>query len=188
MSVPDLERLHVHSTYDAIAPHFSSTRYKVLPRPASPTPQPWPKVASFLRALPRHSIVCDVGCGNGKYLHVDGCYALGVDRSPPPHFQLIQAGPLPSARSCTRGASPLSSATALTCPFAPAAAFFTPPLSASRRQDAAISIAVIHHFSTPERRVAAIAVSPPPPCCAKCVGASETHRSSAACCGVAGGG
>ena len=29
------EETHVHSVYEAIAPHFSSTRYKVLPHPSS---------------------------------------------------------------------------------------------------------------------------------------------------------
>lgn len=66
------EREHVHQVYDAIAPHFSSTRYR-----------PWPHVRDFVQdyiagvieahtntvaeAGPRPSVwLADVGCGNGK--------------------------------------------------------------------------------------------------------------------------
>ncbi|KAJ3225386.1 tRNA methyltransferase, has a role in tRNA modification [Chytriomyces hyalinus] len=55
-----LERTHVQSVYQAIAPHFSATRYK-----------PWPVVEDFLGAIPAGSIGADVGCGNGKYLGVN---------------------------------------------------------------------------------------------------------------------
>ena len=37
MEVPEIERKHVHDVYDAIAPHFSATRYKS-----------WPRVKAFL--------------------------------------------------------------------------------------------------------------------------------------------
>lgn len=47
------------SVYSSIASHFSATRYK-----------PWPLVTSFLASLPPGSIGVDVGCGNGKYLHL----------------------------------------------------------------------------------------------------------------------
>ncbi|CAG8443233.1 2890_t:CDS:2 [Ambispora leptoticha] len=51
------EKQFVHDVYEAIAPHFSKTRYK-----------PWPVVEAFLKQLPSGSIGADVGCGNGKYL------------------------------------------------------------------------------------------------------------------------
>nr|OQO17191.1 hypothetical protein B0A51_14499 [Rachicladosporium sp. CCFEE 5018] len=54
------EEQHVHSVYEEIAPHFSSTRYK-----------PWPIIESYLKDLPGGSIGLDVGCGNGKYLAVN---------------------------------------------------------------------------------------------------------------------
>ena len=67
-----VEAEHVHDVYDAIAGHFSSTRYS-----------PWPVVRDFLLSLPAGSVGVDVGCGNGKYL---GCnpdvLLLGNDRSP----------------------------------------------------------------------------------------------------------
>lgn len=47
------------SVYSSIAPHFSATRFK-----------PWPLVSNFLDTLPPGSIGVDVGCGNGKYLHL----------------------------------------------------------------------------------------------------------------------
>ncbi|KAK3946170.1 hypothetical protein QBC46DRAFT_275921 [Diplogelasinospora grovesii] len=65
------ERTHVHGVYEAIAPHFSATRYK-----------PWPAVAAFLDAQKLGSVGLDVGCGNGKYLGVNpGVYMVGSDRS-----------------------------------------------------------------------------------------------------------
>ncbi|KAI0445590.1 uracil-5--methyltransferase TRM9 [Xylaria telfairii] len=66
---------HVHSVYESIAGHFSSTRYK-----------PWPFVASFLRErVAPGSVGLDVGCGNGKYLGVregGDVHIVGSDRSP----------------------------------------------------------------------------------------------------------
>ncbi|KAK3315304.1 hypothetical protein B0H66DRAFT_340761 [Apodospora peruviana] len=65
------ERTHVHGVYEAIAPHFSSTRYK-----------PWPAVAQFLHAQRPGSVGLDVGCGNGKYLGVNpGVFMVGSDWS-----------------------------------------------------------------------------------------------------------
>ncbi|EKX50807.1 hypothetical protein GUITHDRAFT_157249 [Guillardia theta CCMP2712] len=62
---------HVHGVYDAIARHFSHTRYK-----------PWPRVASFLQSLEDGALVADVGCGNGKYLQVNPkVLMMGSDRS-----------------------------------------------------------------------------------------------------------
>ncbi|KAF2965954.1 hypothetical protein GQX73_g7639 [Xylaria multiplex] len=66
---------HVHSVYESIAGHFSSTRYK-----------PWPFIASFLRErVAAGSVGLDVGCGNGKYLGVregGDVHMIGSDRSP----------------------------------------------------------------------------------------------------------
>jgi tRNA (uracil-5-)-methyltransferase TRM9 len=65
------ERAHVHGVYEAIAPHFSATRYK-----------PWPAVAAFLHAQQPGSVGLDVGCGNGKYLAVNpSVFTVGSDRS-----------------------------------------------------------------------------------------------------------
>lgn len=68
---PEIEKKYVHRVYDAIAPHFSSTRYAK-----------WPKVASFLSSLPLGSLVLDAGCGNGKYLGYNpNCSFIGCDIS-----------------------------------------------------------------------------------------------------------
>lgn len=53
--VPEIEKRHVHQVYDAIAMHFSATRFAK-----------WPKVAQFLEGLPEGSLVVDAGCGNGQ--------------------------------------------------------------------------------------------------------------------------
>ena len=53
------EQSNVHNVYEAIAPHFSDTRYK-----------PWPLIPAFINSLPSGSIGADLGCGNGKYLHL----------------------------------------------------------------------------------------------------------------------
>lgn len=72
-STPDIEKKYVHSVYDAIAPHFSSTRFAK-----------WPKVAKFLESLTLGSIVLDAGCGNGKYLGFNpNCFFIGCDISSP---------------------------------------------------------------------------------------------------------
>ncbi|CAL8350751.1 unnamed protein product [Lota lota] len=69
--VARLEEEYVHRVYNAIAPHFSSTRHS-----------PWPRVCHFLSSLAPGAVVADVGCGNGKYLGVNPeVVALGCDRS-----------------------------------------------------------------------------------------------------------
>nr|VDD06459.1 unnamed protein product [Brassica oleracea] len=72
-STPEIEKKYVHRVYDAIAPHFSSTRYAK-----------WPKVAAFLESLPSGSVILDAGCGNGKYLGLNpNCFFIGCDISNP---------------------------------------------------------------------------------------------------------
>ncbi|KAM3616923.1 uncharacterized protein V6R79_026087 [Siganus canaliculatus] len=117
-----LERDHVHSVYDKIAPYFNDSRYKA-----------WPKVRQFLLDLQPGSIVADVGCGNGKYLHINQeVFKLGCDVCRPlvdfawsqgHEVQLCDGLRLPYRDGCF---------------------------------DAILSIAVIHHLSTKERRIRAI--------------------------------
>ncbi len=68
----EMEKKHVYEVYDKIAPHFSNTRYK-----------PWPRIQKYLESLPEGSWNCDVGCGNGKYLGMNGrhMFNMGTDRS-----------------------------------------------------------------------------------------------------------
>lgn len=68
---PAYEETHVHTVYEQIASHFSSTRYK-----------PWPIISKFLQDRPHGSIGVDIGCGNGKYLTVNhNIFIVGSDRS-----------------------------------------------------------------------------------------------------------
>jgi alkylated DNA repair protein alkB homolog 8 len=70
--VEKMEGGHVQNVYEAIAPHFSATRFAI-----------WPKVKAFIDSLPPGSIVADVGCGNGKYFGVRrDIFVIGSDRSP----------------------------------------------------------------------------------------------------------
>ncbi|KAK9521122.1 hypothetical protein VZT92_020956 [Zoarces viviparus] len=117
-----LERDHVHSVYDKIAPYFNDSRYKA-----------WPKVRQFLLDLQPGSIVADIGCGNGKYLHINKeVFKLGCDVCHPlvdfawsqgHEVQMCDGLHLPYRDGCF---------------------------------DAVLSIAVIHHLSTQERRIRAI--------------------------------
>ncbi|KAM9733031.1 putative tRNA methyltransferase 9B isoform 1-T5 [Menidia menidia] len=117
-----LEREHVHSVYQKIAPYFNDSRYRA-----------WPKVQQFLLDLPPGSIVADIGCGNGKYLHInEDVFKLGCDVCRPlvdfawsqgHEVQMCDGLALPYRDGCF---------------------------------DAVLSIAVIHHLSTKERRVRAI--------------------------------
>lgn len=67
----DYEAQHVHSVYEEIAHHFSSTRYK-----------PWPIVERFLKEQKDGAVGLDIGCGNGKYLAVNpNVFMVGSDRS-----------------------------------------------------------------------------------------------------------
>ncbi|CAK7275071.1 tRNA methyltransferase, has a role in tRNA modification [Sporothrix epigloea] len=139
------EETHVHAVYEAIADHFSATRYA-----------PWPLVAQFLAAQPAGSIGLDVGCGNGKYLsgasgappprsganETDSTdqqlFILGSDRSE----ALVRLARAKHARR-QRGADVLL-ADSLALPFRDQCADFI------------ICIAVVHHLSTRERRQAAV--------------------------------
>ncbi|XP_029373954.1 putative tRNA methyltransferase 9B [Echeneis naucrates] len=117
-----LERDHVHSVYNKIAPYFNDSRYKA-----------WPKVRQFLLDLQPGSIVADIGCGNGKYLHINKeVFKLGCDVCRPlvdfawsqgHEVQMCDGLHLPYRDGCF---------------------------------DAVLSIAVIHHLSTKDRRIRAI--------------------------------
>ena len=140
---PELESVHVHEVYDAIADHFSGTRHSVCSfftilfslSSLFSFKQTWPRAEKFIRDLPRYSLIGDIGCGNGKYISLAGpcCHEIiGCDRS---------------------------SALVHLCREMKRPAFVSDGLSSGFRSDsldAAISVAVIHHFSTPTRREMAI--------------------------------
>mmetsp|Transcript_11717 Transcript_11717/g.23846 ORF Transcript_11717/g.23846 Transcript_11717/m.23846 type:complete len:479 (-) Transcript_11717:74-1510(-) len=125
---PPCEQEYVHETYEAIAPHFSSTRFAV-----------WPGVREFLRSLQEFSIVADVGCGNGKYLNAEASgspqrslFMIGSDRSETLVRLAANSGSDILVGDCLH--------------------------IAMRNEcvDAAIMIAVLHHIHTDQRRRSAL--------------------------------
>lgn len=125
------EEQHVHSIYDEIAPHFSSTRYK-----------PWPVIAQFISNLPTGWVGLDSGTGNGKYLPLPldrpgAICTIGLDRSRNLLAIARTAGNSGVIREVVWG-------DALGRGWRPG--IF----------DYAISIATIHHLATHERRKLAV--------------------------------
>uniref|UniRef100_A0A8C4XUF6 Methyltransferase type 11 domain-containing protein n=1 Tax=Falco tinnunculus TaxID=100819 RepID=A0A8C4XUF6_FALTI len=72
-----LESDHIHSVYEKIAPYFSDICYKL-----------WPKVQQFISEQEPISLTFDIGCGSGKYLHINSQdYKLGCNYS----FPLVES-------------------------------------------------------------------------------------------------
>ncbi|XP_031765016.2 protein piccolo [Galleria mellonella] len=117
-----LERAYVHDVYEQAGEDGDES-----PR------APAPGVQAFLSDLDPGSLVCDVGCGNGKYLSVNpSVFSVGGDR-------------------CTRLAAharhhdnEVVVCDNLCLPFR------------DESFDAVLSIAVVHHFATVERRAMAL--------------------------------
>jgi tRNA (uracil-5-)-methyltransferase TRM9 len=140
------ERTHVHGVYEAIAPHFSATRYK-----------PWPAVASFLRAQPPGALGLDVGCGNGKYLGVNrDVFMVGSDRSPSliAHARTRTKQLQTQGDAAGGGAGGDDGGVAVGTDVLVADGLLLP--FRERVADFAICVAVIHHMSTRARRQDAI--------------------------------
>lgn len=120
----EIEKKHVYEVYDKIALHFSHTRYK-----------PWPKVAEYLSSFPKHSLIADIGCGNGKYLAAcPDIMSIGTDRSE----NLLKIC-LEKIEGCQ-----VFTADSLKLPIR------------DNVFDGLISIAVVHHFSNDQLRIKAI--------------------------------
>lgn len=120
-ALPALERDHVQRVYDAVAEQWHSTRYKA-----------WPRVIEFVQALPAHSLVADLGCGNGKiapHCREAKHHAVGCDFS----AELVRIAALQQGLDA-------QTADVMALPYRDAVF------------DAALSIAVLHHVSTVERR------------------------------------
>ncbi|CAB3251571.1 unnamed protein product [Arctia plantaginis] len=117
-----LERAYVHDVYEQAGDDGDEG-----------SRAPAPGVRAFLSELEPGSLVCDVGCGNGKYLSVNpSVYTVGGDR-------------------CTRLAAQARHhnnevvvCDNLCLPFR------------DESFDAVLSIAVVHHFATVERRAMAL--------------------------------
>lgn len=92
-----------------------------------------PKVAQFLASLDPGSMVCDVGCGTGRYMNCNPLiYTMGVDRC----YRLTDV--------TKENGGEVTLCDNLELPFR------------DESFDAVLSVAVVHHFATTERRVGAI--------------------------------
>ncbi|CAG4976019.1 unnamed protein product [Colias eurytheme] len=115
-----LERAYVHDVYEQAGEDDA---------PSAPAPA----VRAFLSDLDPGSLVCDVGCGNGKYLSVNpSVFAVGGDRCSRLSAQAHQNNN--EVVVCDN----------LSLPFR------------DESFDAVLSIAVVHHFATVERRAMAL--------------------------------
>jgi len=65
----DWEKKYVYNTYEKIAPHFSTTRYR-----------PWPKVESFLNSLPVGTLVGDIGINFVLLLYIFRMWKRKISR------------------------------------------------------------------------------------------------------------
>jgi SAM-dependent methyltransferase len=119
MSITDI---YVKDVYDKIAKEFDNTRYSV-----------WNCVKSFLDDIPKHSVIGDIGCGNGKnMMYRKDCINIGCDFS------------VEFVKICNNKNLNVVYGDILELPFE------------NDMFDYTICIAVIHHLSTLESRKKAI--------------------------------
>ncbi|KAG8034092.1 hypothetical protein G9C98_008573 [Cotesia typhae] len=115
-----LEQVYVHEVYEQCAEKTAQSRH-------------WPKVYKFLEELEPGALVCDIGCGNGKYLTINNnIFQVGADKCK--KFTEIARQKNNEILICDN----------LVLPFR------------DESFDAVLSIAVVHHFATTERRVNAL--------------------------------
>ncbi|XP_066592111.1 uncharacterized protein fid [Prorops nasuta] len=115
-----LEQAYVHEVYEQCAEKTSQSKH-------------WPRIYEFLEELEPGALVCDIGCGNGKYLSVNrSIFKVGADRCK--RFTKIAREKENEVLVCDNLALPFR----------------------DDSFDAVLSIAVVHHFATTERRVHAL--------------------------------
>nr|XP_012142443.1 PREDICTED: uncharacterized protein LOC105662676 isoform X1 [Megachile rotundata]XP_012142444.1 PREDICTED: uncharacterized protein LOC105662676 isoform X1 [Megachile rotundata]XP_012142445.1 PREDICTED: uncharacterized protein LOC105662676 isoform X1 [Megachile rotundata]XP_012142446.1 PREDICTED: uncharacterized protein LOC105662676 isoform X1 [Megachile rotundata]XP_012142447.1 PREDICTED: uncharacterized protein LOC105662676 isoform X1 [Megachile rotundata] len=115
-----LEQAYVHEVYEQCAEKTVQSKH-------------WPRIYQFLEELEPGALVCDIGCGNGKYLSVNhSIFKVGVDRCK--RFTDIAREKENEVLICDNLALPFR----------------------DESFDAVLSIAVVHHFATTERRVHAL--------------------------------
>ncbi|KAL5274158.1 KIAA1456 family protein [Megaselia abdita] len=114
-----LERAYVHDVYENCDEPTGALR---------------PSVSQFLSGLETGSLVCDVGCGNGRYLTANfpNIIPIGIDRCQ--RLSKVAKGKGGEVTICDN----------LELPFR------------DDSFDAVISLAVVHHFATTERRILAL--------------------------------
>lgn len=119
-----VEEVYVHDVYSHIADDFSRTRHSI-----------WPRVQSFIDAIPMAQSCLEIGCGNGKNLlplHARNISCIGIETCP----EFIDI--------CKNQGLTVFHADCCKLPFTDAVF------------DYAMSIAVFHHLSTKKRRESAI--------------------------------
>ncbi|XP_008546113.1 uncharacterized protein LOC103570226 [Microplitis demolitor] len=115
-----LEQVYVHEVYEQCAEKTAQNRH-------------WPKIYKFLEELEPGALVCDIGCGNGKYLSINNnIFQVGADKCK--KFTDIARRKNNEVLICDNLALPFR----------------------DESFDAVLSIAVVHHFATTERRVNAL--------------------------------
>lgn len=173
---PAFEERHVNNVYNAIAPHFSATRFVLgclegeaetsafthatliflrcidffEPRPHDARFAIWPKVRAFIDSLPRGCAVADVGCGNGKYLGVRrDLFVVGLDQS---EGLVGQAARRLKSYAVQHSLPPAPEPWLQRADVAAADGLRLPLRSGTL--GGALCIAVLHHMTTEVRRVA----------------------------------
>lgn len=63
-----LEETNVKNVYEEIARHFDNTRVHT-----------WKWITDFIKSFPKNSIICDVGCGNGRNMMIPEYKFIGID-------------------------------------------------------------------------------------------------------------
>lgn len=117
------EKENVHLIYDKIASHFNVTRVYSSK-----------KIIKYVNKLESSSIICDIGCGNGRNLNLrKDCFFLGID---------INISLLKSDKNNINKDIILSDNLLLSI--------------RNNSVDSILSISVIHHFSSYSRRIKAI--------------------------------
>ncbi|XP_034948913.1 uncharacterized protein fid [Chelonus insularis] len=115
-----LEQAYVHEVYEQCAGKTTQSRH-------------WPRIYKFLEELEPGALVCDIGCGNGKYLNINNSiFKIGADRCK--RLTSIAREKQNEVLLCDNLALPFR----------------------DESFDAVLSIAVVHHFATTERRVNAL--------------------------------
>lgn len=66
----NIETKYVKDVYNQIAKDFDRTRYNK-----------WTSVKKFIESLPKHSLILDAGCGNGKNMSFEDMQFIGCDIS-----------------------------------------------------------------------------------------------------------
>lgn len=173
------EDAHVHAVYDEIAPHFSSTRYKVrtlshcaltlslttLRLSTSHGPSSRHFSLRFQRGQSALTLVRAMGSISRYHQSAPGAcgrsgsIAAGTSsrsRSTPANVNARSCG----ATSSTGHGAQARLSVLFSSPVSPRACFVC-GLTRTFLQDYAISIATIHHLATPERRRAAVKVREP---------------------------